>query len=116
MIYGDMSIYHRYDGDPARGRVLFGMASIVEPGTFPTDRLDDFTTPGVILFAQLPGHQDGMVIFSDMLFTAERLAVMLDGHLQDGTHSDLSKQTISHIREGILEHRRQVQLARSSRR
>ncbi|MEJ1356039.1 MAG: cell division protein ZipA C-terminal FtsZ-binding domain-containing protein [Candidatus Sedimenticola sp. (ex Thyasira tokunagai)] len=116
MLYGDMSIYHRYDGDPARGRVLFGMASMVEPGTFPIDRLDDFSTPGVTLFAQLPGYQDGMVIFSDMLFTAERLAVILNGHLQDGEHSDLSKQTISHIREGILEHRRQVQLARSSRR
>ncbi|MES9856628.1 MAG: cell division protein ZipA [Sedimenticola sp.] len=116
LVYGDMLIYHRYDGDPARGRVLFGMASMVEPGTIPTDNLDKFFTPGLTLFAQLPGYQDGIVVFSDMLFTAERLAVMLDGNLQDGSHSDLSRQTISHIREGILEHRRQVKLARSLKR
>lgn len=115
MYYGDMSIYHRYDGDPARGRVLFGMASLVEPGTFPPAGSKGFLTPGVTLFAQLPGYQESMAIFSDMLFTAERLAVMLDGSLQDGNHSDLSKQTISHIREGILEHQRQVKLARRRR-
>ncbi|MES9904716.1 MAG: cell division protein ZipA C-terminal FtsZ-binding domain-containing protein [Sedimenticola sp.] len=116
MVYGDMSIYHRYDGDPANGRELYGMAGLVEPGTFPADGLDEFSTPGVTLFAQLPGYQDGMVIFSDMLSTAERLSVMLDGDLQDENHSDLSRQTIGHIREGILEHRRQVQLAHSRRR
>jgi cell division protein ZipA len=54
-----------------------------------------------------------MAIFSDMLFTAERLAATLDGELQDETHSALSKQTIEHLRGKIMEHRRQVQLARS---
>jgi cell division protein ZipA len=50
-----------------------------------------------------------------MLFTAERLAALLDGELQDESHSVLSKQTIEHMRGKILEHRRQVQLALSKR-
>jgi cell division protein ZipA len=50
-----------------------------------------------------------------MLFTAERLAAMLDAELQDETHSALTRQTIEHIREGILEHRRQIQLARKKK-
>lgn len=112
MHLGDMNIYHRGEGG-AKGSVLFSMASMVEPGTFPRDAWEEFHTPGLTLFAQLPGPQDGVVLFSDMLFTAERIAAELDGELQDETHSRLTKQTIGHIRSQILEHRRRVQLARS---
>lgn len=112
LIHGDMDIFHRYD---ANGRVIFSMASMVEPGTFDLKQMGQFEAPGLILFGQLPGPQDGLVTFSDMLFTAERITALLDGELQDESHSDLSKQTIEHIRESILEHRRQLQLARSRR-
>jgi cell division protein ZipA len=111
--YGDMAIFHRKD--IGSGKILFSMASMVEPGTFPQKKLAEFSTPGVTLFAQLPGPRDGLAIFSDMLFTAERIASMLSGEIQDQHHSDLTKQTIGHIREQILEHRRQVQLAKSRR-
>ncbi|WP_241087600.1 cell division protein ZipA [Candidatus Vondammii sp. HM_W22] len=110
--HGDMDIFHRYD---AEGRVIFSMASMVEPGTFDLKQMAQFKSPGLILFGQLPGPQDGLVTFSDMLFTAERITALLDGELQDESHSDLSKQTIEHIRGSILEHRRQLQLARSRR-
>jgi len=120
---GEMHIFHRYTTD-GRRQPLFNMASMVEPGSFPLAKpgrgaasggMEDFTTPGLTLFAQLPGPSDGMSIFSDMLFTAQRLAALLGGELQDETHSVLSKQTIEHIRGQILEHRRLVQLARSRR-
>ncbi len=113
--YGDMNIFHRYDTNGSKRRVVFSMASMVEPGVFPLDKMDEFTTPGLVLFGQLPGPKDGLIAFSDMLFTAERLAALLDGELQDETHSVLSKQTIEHIRERIQEHRRQLQLALSKR-
>lgn len=113
LVHGDMNIFHRFASEPGTSRVIFSMASMVEPGIFPLDRMDQFTTPGLVLFGQLPGPKDGLAAFSDMLFTAERLAALLDGELQDETHSALGKQTIEHIREKILEHRRQVQLALS---
>ena len=37
---------------------------------------------------------------------------MLVGDLQDETRSALTKQTIEHLRERIMEHKRQIQLAR----
>ena len=107
--HGDMNIFHRYDSSGPRSRVVFSMASMLEPGIFPLDQMGEFSTPGLVLFGQLPAA------FSDMLFTAERMAALLEGELQDETHSVLSKQTIEHIRERILEHRRQVQLALSKR-
>ncbi len=111
MRHGDMAIYHRLDS--SSGKVLFSIASMVEPGTFPTDGMEDFESPGLSMFTQLPGIRDGLAIYSDMLFTAERLSALLDAELQDGSHSVLTRQTIEHTREEILEHRRQVRLARS---
>ncbi|MCU7923269.1 MAG: cell division protein ZipA [Candidatus Thiodiazotropha sp. (ex Dulcina madagascariensis)] len=112
MMMGEVPVYQRISGDTG-GAPLFNLASMVEPGVFPTKGIESFQTPGLTLFTQLPGPGDGMAIFSDMLFTAERLAAILGGELQDETHSALTKQTIEHLRGQIMEHRRQVQLARS---
>ncbi|MCG7913503.1 MAG: cell division protein ZipA [Candidatus Thiodiazotropha weberae] len=112
MVLGSLSIYHRLSGD-SRQTPQFNLASMVEPGTFPSEDVEQFTTPGLTLFTQLPVPGDSMAVFSDLLFTAERLAALLDGELQDDTHSALSKQTIEHLRGQIIEHRRLVQLARS---
>ncbi|HIP53571.1 MAG TPA: cell division protein ZipA [Chromatiales bacterium] len=109
---GEMQIYHRYVINAGRREVLFNLASMVEPGTIPAQGIEDFSTPGLTLFAQLPAAQDGMMVFSDMLFTAERIASELNGELQDETHSVLNRQTIEYIRSQILEFRRQLQIAR----
>jgi cell division protein ZipA len=109
MRYGDMNIYHRQND---RGQALFSLASMVEPGTFPAKADSEFHTPGLVMFTQLPGVQDGLAIYSDMLFTAERLAAMLNAELRDETRSVLTKQTIEHTREKILEHRRKIQMLR----
>jgi cell division protein ZipA len=110
---GDLQIYHRYD-DEGKRAVLFSLASLVEPGTFPLQEMDGFSTPGIILFSQLPGPRDAMEIFEQMLKTAEYLSVQLGGELQDSSHSDLSHQTTEHIREEIIEYKRQLRLARIS--
>ncbi|MEW8692981.1 MAG: cell division protein ZipA [Candidatus Thiodiazotropha endolucinida] len=112
LVMGELSIYQRIANDGSN-KPQFNLASMVEPGVFPKQDVEAFSTPGLTLFTQLPGPGDSMAIFADMLFTAERLAAILDGELQDETHSALTKQTIEHIRGEIIEHRRQVQLARS---
>jgi cell division protein ZipA len=111
LLISDQSIYQRLSSDGSK-KVLYSVASMVEPGIFPAKDMSGFETPGLTLFTQLPGPSDGMMIFSDMLYTAERLSAMLLGDLQDGSHSALSKQTIEHMREQIMEHKRQIQLAR----
>jgi cell division protein ZipA len=113
MDLGEMDIFHHYGDDSERKQAVYSMASMVEPGVFPVDNMDSFSTPGLAIFTMLPGPKDGLSIFADMLYTAEQLANLLDGELRDETHSALSKQTISHIREEIQEHHRQLQLARS---
>jgi len=112
---GEMQIFHRFHQTGKGREALFSMASMIEPGIFPLERMSDFSTPGLTLFARLPGPMDGVAVFADMLFSAERMAAILDGELQDETHSALTKQTIEHIREAILEHRRHIDLLRKHR-
>ena len=65
LVLGDMSIYHRHDW---RYRsVLFSMASMLEPGSFPIGEMHGFATPGLSLFTQLPGARDGVEIYDEML-------------------------------------------------
>jgi cell division protein ZipA len=113
MDYGEMDIYHYYGDHNGVSDKLFSLANMVQPGTFPIAAMDEFTTPGLTLFAILPGPLDGLTLFSEMLAVAEQLATLLDGSLQDESHNDLSKQTIEHMRQEIQEYHRQLQLARS---
>lgn len=114
LVAGDMSIFHRRD--PGAGdRVLFSLASMVEPGSFPLDDMAGFTTPGLTLFTQLPGPRDGLAIYEAMLSTAERLAELLRGELRDERHNKLTRQMQEHTRALIQEHRHRVRLARSRR-
>jgi len=110
---GDMSIYHRHED--GSDRVLFSMASMVEPGGFPFSEMSRFTTPGLTLFTQLPGVRDGVEIYDDMLSTAQRLSKLLQAELHDERHNRLTRQMQEHTRESIIEHRRKIKLARSRR-
>jgi cell division protein ZipA len=113
--FGDLNIYHFPDQGAPDKEPLFSMANMVEPGAFDPDQMDDFSTPGLVLFAMLPGPTDGLTVFSEMLHTAEQLATLLGGELKDESQSDLSKQTIEHMREEIQEFHRKLQLAKSAR-
>lgn len=108
---GAMDIYHRHD-ERYPDRVLFSVANMVNPGHFPMQEMEGFSTPGLLLFTQLPGVRDGMVVYADMLYSANQLAGALGGILQDETHSTLSKQSIQHTRDTIMEHRRKLRLAK----
>lgn len=112
LLEGDMQIFHFSDD---RDRVLFSMANMLNPGTFPMKEMNGFVTPGVTLFSTLPGPTDSMAVFEQMLGVAQRLAALFDAELQDSTHSDLTKQTIDHVREEIVEYERRLKLARLSR-
>ena len=109
--HGEHGIFHRVL-DTRRGPVaLFSAASMLEPGTFDLDRLDQMETPGVALFMQLPGPFDGLSAFDRMLEAARHLARQLDGQLLDGRRCELTRQTLEHIRDDLLEYRRLAHLA-----
>lgn len=111
LVLGEMAIYHRHD--PRTRKVLFSMASMVEPGSFPVQQLRSFSTPGLSMFTQLPGARDGIEIYDAMLQAARQLALALQGEVQDERRNKMTGQMEKHVRESIVEHRRRLKLSRS---
>ena len=99
LVPGDMEILHRFD--ETSGRVLFSMASMVKPGTFPFRSMSDFSTPGLALFAQLPGVRPPLEIYDTLLSAGDRLAALLDGRLQDEQRRPLTAASAERMRERL---------------
>jgi len=99
LLPGDMDILHRHD--EASDEVLFSVASMVEPGTFPFANMSTFSTPGLVLFAQLPGARPALRIYDDMLEAAERLAALLDARLLDDRRRPLTREARERMREEL---------------
>ena len=95
--------------------VIFRMANLVKPGTLPGVADADFSTPGFVLFAVLPCTWDGLAVFSDLVATAERVASHLAADVLGEDRKPLSQQSLQFTRDLIVDHRRQVVLARSLR-
>ncbi|MDZ7670678.1 MAG: cell division protein ZipA [Gammaproteobacteria bacterium] len=97
--YGDMNIFHRVD--PMTRATLYSVANVVEPGTFDLADLDEFRSPGVCFFMQLPGPEQPMDAFEDMLKVARDVAVRMGGELRDEKRSVMTGQTVEHYRQRI---------------
>ncbi|WP_412852478.1 cell division protein ZipA [Ectothiorhodospira shaposhnikovii] len=101
MEFGDMNIYHYLVTDGRRQLPVFSLANMLNPGTFDPRFMDEFTTPGVTLFLQLPGPCDAVESFDAMYHCAEGLAERLKGQVLDASRSVLTRQGSEHIREDI---------------
>lgn len=112
--YGDMHIFHRIEKQAGRENTLFSVANIVEPGTFDPRHMDSFTTQGVVLILQLPGPDDPIKAFDAMVTAARSLATSLEGSLCDATRSVLTNQTISHMREEVVDFQLRQQVAKTA--
>jgi len=104
MKYGFMSIFHRME--PMTKSIQFSVASALEPGCFELSEIDTYQTPGVSLFLRLPGPQNAIRSFEDMLTVARDIARTLGGDLRDESMSVMTAQTIEHCRLRIHDHAR----------
>lgn len=112
--HGQMQIFHRLaDPERAAAEAIFSLANMVEPGIFDPARMDDFSTPGLTLFMQLPGPVNGITAVDSMVAAARQIAIELQGELRDQSRSVLSKQTIEHLHTDIMEYQRRLRLAQA---
>ncbi len=77
--FGDMEIFHLYQGN----YILFSVASMIKPGTFPIDQMDNFQTPGLTLFMQPPLVPAPLQAFERMITLCHTLAQRLGGNELD---------------------------------
>lgn len=99
--YGQMDIFHYELED---GQEAFSVANMVEPGTFdPTTLVEGISTPGVTLFAVLPGPLPAVDTLKRMLGCARGLASTLEAEVLDEGRGVLGRQTENALRERAAE-------------
>ncbi len=104
--YGKFDIFHRIDPrKPAH--VLFSVASLVEPGSFDLNQLEGSKYLGINLFMVLPGLDDMLAAFDEMLSAARSLAESLGANLFDERGSTLSVQRARYMREELVQFQHQ---------
>jgi len=102
--FGPYSIFHRERED---GKSLLYVASMMEPGSFDIERMDEQEFPGISLFGVVPGPLDAPSTFDLVLSVGRNLAYRMKGQLQDEQGSTLTAQRILNLREELVhfEHR-----------
>ncbi|MBK1716921.1 cell division protein ZipA [Thiocystis violacea] len=100
---GEMDIFHCLDEFEDQTRVYFSMANMIKPGTFPFDTIESFSTPGLMLFAQLEGDPEDMTILDEMVATARKLALALNGDVLDDTRRPLTVKKEEEMRQAVLD-------------
>ena len=111
--YGDMKIFHRMVPVGPREESVYSVVNMVEPGTLNPAEVSGLNTPGIAFFLQLSGHVDGVKAYDDMVETAKAVAAVLDGEICDETRSVLSRQSIGHQREKIIEYQLRRRVAQN---
>ncbi len=96
--YGSLKIFERLDTNRL---VDFGVACIVEPGTFPDKDLDSFYCPGIVFFMQPEALDDAPAVFDDYIETINLLADKLDGVILDHRRQPLTEATVQAIRQSL---------------
>ena len=54
LVYGDMGIFHLYDGVDDSSTIICSAANALNPGTFDLEKMNEFSTIGVSFFLSLP--------------------------------------------------------------
>ena len=96
--YGSMKIYERLDDN---NLVDFGVACMVEPGTFPETGLEDFYCPGLVFFMQPGELENAQAVFDDFNDTIALLASELDGAVLDHQRQPLTEATVQQIHQSL---------------
>ena len=117
--HGEMRIFHYIDGasdetesNNENALPIFSAASLMEPGYFDLDNIDEMEIPGLTLFCQLPGSQSGEDAFNLMLDKGRGAAVRLHGQLCDDKRNRFTTQAKTHYQDRIATFVRELSVAR----
>ena len=105
--FGDMNIFHSSN---QQGQIQFSLVNSVQPGTFDLESINQFSTPGVSMFMQLPCDVDAITAFEQMKNVAHFLAKELNGQVRDDSQTRLTEQATEHYRDRIRQFQRTLLL------
>ena len=96
LVYGSVKVFERIDDHRL---VDFAVASMIDPGTFPDSRLEEFYCPGIVFYMQPRELDKPLAVFDDFIETIDTLATELDGVVWDNQRQPLTAETIAQFRQ-----------------
>jgi cell division protein ZipA len=99
--FGDMNIFHRYEGKVGKGNALFSVAAATLDGSFAIDDMGSFKCAGLVMFMKLDAKQKLMMRFDLMLDVARQLIEELGGDIYDDLYQPINAAVIRRLREKI---------------
>lgn len=103
--HGAMDIFH-FDSGSGSETIRFSAANVLNPGTFPAEKLEYFYTPGICFFMTMTPGVSNLQAFNKLLSAARGVASKLGGELQDQQRNYLTHQSIESIRTQMGEFQR----------
>lgn len=101
--FGEMSIFHRYQEDIEKPKILFSVASATEPGTFDLNAMGSYSCTGLTLFMRTDQTTEPQKVFDMMLATAKQLAEDLSGEIYDAEHEPFTKDSLLRYQELLVD-------------
>ena len=94
--FGEMNIFHFV----SEGRNVFGLANMLEPGSFDANTIHDLKTTGLTVFMQLDG-EDPLDDLTEMLQRSYQLAGLLGARLCNHKREPLTEQDAENYRAKV---------------
>jgi cell division protein ZipA len=97
--YGSLKVFERIN---EQGQVDYGVACMLQPGTFPDgEALVGFQCPGIVFYLQHGDLENAQSVFDDFIDTIQTVADELDGDIWDHQRQPLTPSTIQFIRQSL---------------
>lgn len=88
----------------SKGREVIRVANILEPGTFPTDHLHNYTTPGLAMILQLPSSVRAPAAMHDLIMMARKVSQRLNGRLYNMERHLIKESDLQAMRDAAVEY------------
>lgn len=96
-------VFDYFPAGQVKGKPVFGIAHLREPGVFELESIGKLVTPGLLMFMQLPGPVRPGEALEMLLETARQLAQKLGGSVCDEHRLRLSSQTIGKLKSQVAD-------------
>lgn len=97
--FSEKAFYVKQDN---MGNEIIKVANLLEPGYFPTDNLEHYTTPGVAMILELPTSVRAPAAMHDLIMMARKVSQRLEGRLYNMERQLIKESDLQSMRDAAV--------------
>lgn len=88
----------------SKGNEIIRVANILEPGTFPSENLQSYSTPGIALILELPASVRAPAAMHDLIMMARKVSQRLNGRLYNMERHLIKESDLQAMRDAAVKY------------